>query len=80
VEIAMTKFQEKAQGQVKQMVGQMIGDDRLVSEGREQLEKAEPKQGVKQAIKQGMTDDRERKRSKHKTPPSKEKTSDPAKR
>ena len=37
----MTKLQEKAQAQVKQMVGQMIGDRRLEQEGREQQHKAE---------------------------------------
>lgn len=36
----MTKLQEKAQAQVKQMVGQMTGDDRLTQEGREQQQKA----------------------------------------
>lgn len=34
----MTKLQQKAQAQVKQMVGQMIGDDRLAQEGRQQLQ------------------------------------------
>jgi uncharacterized protein YjbJ (UPF0337 family) len=37
----MTKLQDKAQAQVKQMVGQMIGDDKLVQEGREQQHKAD---------------------------------------
>lgn len=37
LEIQMTKLQEKAQGQVKQMVGQMIGDRQLEQEGRDQL-------------------------------------------
>ena len=37
----MAKLQEKAQGQVKQMVGQMIGDDQLEREGREQLRRAD---------------------------------------
>lgn len=36
----MTKLQEKAQAQVKQMVGQIIGDHRLEQEGREQQQKA----------------------------------------
>jgi hypothetical protein len=45
----MTKLQGKAQAQVKQMVGQMIGDRRLEQEGREQQQKAErspPARGV----------------------------------
>ncbi len=37
----MTKLQEKAQAQVKQIVGQMIGDDRLVQEGKEQQHEAD---------------------------------------
>ncbi len=36
----MTKLQEKAQGQVKQIVGQMIGDHQLEQEGRDQQQKA----------------------------------------
>ena len=37
----MTKFKEKAQGQVKRAVGQMVGDDQLVSEGKKQQRDAE---------------------------------------
>ena len=37
----MTKFREKAQGQVKQAVGQMVGDDQLVLEGKKQQRNAE---------------------------------------
>jgi len=37
----MTKLQEKAQAQVKQIIGQMIGDKKLVVEGKEQRQKAE---------------------------------------
>jgi hypothetical protein len=37
----MTRFQEKAQGHTKQAVGQMIGDDKLVLEGKDQVRKAE---------------------------------------
>lgn len=37
----MTKFKEKAQGQVKQAVGQMVGDDQLVREGKKQQRNAE---------------------------------------
>jgi len=37
----MTKFQEKTQAQVKQIVGQMIGDEKLVAEGKEQQHNAE---------------------------------------
>lgn len=37
----MTKLQEKAEAQVKQIVGQMIGDDQLVQEGKEQQHHAD---------------------------------------
>ena len=36
----MTRLQEKAQGHTKQAVGQMIGDDELVREGKDQVRKA----------------------------------------
>jgi uncharacterized protein YjbJ (UPF0337 family) len=32
----MNKFREKVQGRTKQVVGQMIGDDALVNEGKDQ--------------------------------------------
>jgi hypothetical protein len=41
METAMTKFREKAQAQVKQAVGQMVGDDQLVLEGKKQQRDAE---------------------------------------
>jgi hypothetical protein len=37
----MSTFREKAQARTKQMVGQMIGDEQLVEEGKEQERKAE---------------------------------------
>ena len=37
----MTKFREKAEGRTMQVVGQMIGDDKLVQEGKEQAQQAE---------------------------------------
>ena len=37
----MTTLQEKAQGHTKQVVGQMVGDDKLVLEGKDQVRKAE---------------------------------------
>ena len=37
----MTKLREKAQGQVKRFVGQMVGDDKLVEEGKKQERAAE---------------------------------------
>src|SRR4051795_2535327 len=40
-ETVMSTFREKAQGRTKQMVGQMIGDEKLVEEGTEQEREAE---------------------------------------
>src|SRR3954453_19603236 len=37
----MSTFREKAQGRTKQVVGQMIGDEKLVEEGTEQEREAE---------------------------------------
>jgi BRCT domain type II-containing protein len=37
----MSTFREKAQARTKQMVGQMIGDEQLVEEGKDQERKAE---------------------------------------
>jgi hypothetical protein len=45
MESVMTKFREKARGQVKQAVGQMVGDDQLVLEGRKQQHDAESGSG-----------------------------------
>jgi len=46
----MTKLREKAQGRTKQIVGQMIGDDQLVHEGKEQeLQAEEQEQQVESA-------------------------------
>ena len=53
VEIVMAKLQEKAQAQVKQMVGQMIGDDQLMEEGREQQQKADQNEKQQSKAKEG---------------------------
>jgi uncharacterized protein YjbJ (UPF0337 family) len=37
----MTRLQDKAQGATKQAVGQMVGDEKLVREGKDQVRKAE---------------------------------------
>ena len=37
----MTKLREKAQARTMQIVGQMIGDNQLVEEGKQQEEQAE---------------------------------------
>jgi uncharacterized protein YjbJ (UPF0337 family) len=40
----MTRLQAKAQARTKQVVGQMIGDDKLVVEGKEEERRAEEKE------------------------------------
>jgi hypothetical protein len=37
----MTRFQQKVQAQTMQIIGQMIGDDRLVRKGKEEERQAE---------------------------------------
>jgi uncharacterized protein YjbJ (UPF0337 family) len=37
----MTKFHDRVEGRTKQIVGEIIGDGRLVSEGKEQVRRAE---------------------------------------
>jgi uncharacterized protein YjbJ (UPF0337 family) len=37
----MSRIQEKAQGATKQAIGQMLGDDKLVLEGEDQVRKAD---------------------------------------
>ena len=41
METYVTKLQEKAEGHTKQAVGQIVGDDKMVQEGKEQVRKAE---------------------------------------
>jgi hypothetical protein len=42
----MSKFQQKAEAQTKQIIGQMLGDQLLVEEGKEQQRQAtEPARG-----------------------------------
>jgi hypothetical protein len=36
----MSKFQERAEAQTKQIIGQMLGDELLVQEGKEQQREA----------------------------------------
>jgi uncharacterized protein YjbJ (UPF0337 family) len=44
MEVRMTRLREKAQARTKQVVGQMIGDDKLVEEGKEEERRAEEEQ------------------------------------
>jgi uncharacterized protein YjbJ (UPF0337 family) len=41
LERGMSRLQKKAEGRTKQIVGQMIGDDRLVNEGKEEARSAD---------------------------------------
>jgi uncharacterized protein YjbJ (UPF0337 family) len=41
MEAQMTRLQEKAQGRTKQVAGQIIGDDKLVLEGKAEERRAE---------------------------------------
>lgn len=41
----MTRLQEKVQGLTKQAIGRMIGDDKLVVEGKEEQRQAENRPG-----------------------------------
>lgn len=45
----MTRLQEKAQGRTKQVVGQMIGDDKLVVEGKAEERRAEKAEEAEKA-------------------------------
>ena len=40
----MTRLQAKAQARTKQVVGEMIGDDKLVDAGKEEERRAEEKE------------------------------------
>ena len=50
----MTKIQEKAQGHTKQAVGQIVGDDKLVEEGKQQVRTAEKPEGQAKAPARGQ--------------------------
>jgi uncharacterized protein YjbJ (UPF0337 family) len=41
LEHGMSRLQKKAEGRTKQIVGQMIGDDRLVDEGKDEERRAD---------------------------------------
>jgi uncharacterized protein YjbJ (UPF0337 family) len=55
----MTRFHDKAEGRTKQIVGQMIGDDKLVQEGKEEERKSE--KGQTEAARDRPVGNRERK-------------------
>ena len=41
----MSKFQQKAEAQTKQIIGQMLGDELLVQEGKREATELEPSTG-----------------------------------
>ena len=58
----MSKFQQKAEAQTKQIIGQMLGDELLVEEGKKQQREAtEP--GAVTMTRAAMTKARRRARS-----------------
>ena len=69
----MTRIQEKAQGHTKQAVGQMVGDEKLVLEGKDQVRKADGEQahsdhGIAQNEKaEDQPKDKQRAQTAHKT-------------
>jgi uncharacterized protein YjbJ (UPF0337 family) len=48
MEVSVTRLQEKARGRTKQIVGQMIGDDKLVLEGKQE-QRAQEKEAEEKA-------------------------------
>ena len=61
----MSKFHEKAQAKTKQIVGQMVGDDRLVQEGQEQEQKAEEKDDARKKKPESPDDHSNRSPARH---------------
>jgi hypothetical protein len=52
----MSKFQQKAEAQTKQIIGQMLGDELLVEEGKEQQREATEPGSVADSHDQGGHD------------------------
>jgi len=52
----MRKFQQKAEAQTKQIIGQMLGDELLVEEGKEQQREATEPGSVADSHDQGVHD------------------------
>ena len=52
----MSKFHDRAEAQAKQIIGQMVGDELLVREGREQLEHATNEHATEKAQPSGNSD------------------------
>jgi uncharacterized protein YjbJ (UPF0337 family) len=59
MEADMTRLHEKVQGLTKQAIGQMIGDDKLVVEGKEEQRHAEKDEADSARRPTGRRDERE---------------------
>jgi hypothetical protein len=70
----MSKTQEKAEGFTRQVIGQMIGDDLLVQEGKELEQKA------KELEQKAKEEDREENVAKQRQQPSQERPRQPPSR
>jgi uncharacterized protein YjbJ (UPF0337 family) len=70
MEAEMNRLQEKARGRTKQVVGQMIGDDQLVLEGKEQVHHAENEEAASEKPAS------EKPKSSSRKPPTKQTTAD----
>src|SRR4051795_10498318 len=56
-ETAMTKFHDRAEAQTKQIIGQMLGDEKLVQEGAKEYRDATEPKGSGDGHKQGIVRD-----------------------
>jgi hypothetical protein len=53
----MTKFHDRAEAQTKQIIGQMLGDEKLVQEGAKEYRDATEPKGSGDGHKQGIVRD-----------------------
>jgi hypothetical protein len=56
-EAAMTKFHDRAEAQTKQIIGQMLGDEKLVQEGAKEYRDASEPKGTDGSHDQGIVRD-----------------------
>jgi uncharacterized protein YjbJ (UPF0337 family) len=54
----MTRLHDKAQGHTKQIIGQMIGDDKLALEGKEDVREADKTEKTEDADDRPAGDDK----------------------
>jgi hypothetical protein len=53
----MTRFHDRAEAQTRQIIGQMLGDEKLVEEGRKQLQEAIEPESFGEGHDQGIVRD-----------------------